>query len=136
MQVDGHVQRLGGFEHRRELRFVQVVPMRVAVDDDRAEAQLPYRAFHFLDGIGRVMRRECGHAGEARGILATRFGQLVVGIDGQRAGRGRVEHLHARGGDPDDLAVDAGGVHVGDAPGADVLQSFVDDLARGLWCVP
>ena len=40
MQVDRHVQGLGGLEHRCELRLVEVVAMRMRVDDHGLEAEL------------------------------------------------------------------------------------------------
>ena len=126
MQVDGHVHRFGRFEHRRELRLVEIVAQRVAVDDHGAHAELVHGAVDFLRGIRGILRRHGDHAGVARGVLAAGFGELVVGVDGERGAGGRVEHLHARGGERDDLVVDAAGIHVAETAVAEILQPFVD----------
>ena len=58
-------------------------------------------------------------------MLAARLGELVVGIDGEAAGGRRVEHVHARCGQRNDLRA-CGSIHVGDAPFAQIVQAFED----------
>ncbi len=128
MQVDGYVQRCGGFQHRQELRLIEEVAHDVRVDYQRVEAELAHGALDFLHGIGGIVRCEYAHAREALRILADGFGQLVVGVDGQRTGLGRREYLHARRGQCQHRMVDAGSIHVGDALSPDVQQTPQDVL--------
>ena len=128
MKVDGHIQRLGRFQDRCELWLVQVVTQRMGVDDYCLETELPDAALHLLHGVGWIMRRHGHHAGKAIRMPATGRGELVVGVDCQRTGLGRFEDLHARCSKGDDLVVDAGSIHVGQARCAQILQPVEDEL--------
>jgi hypothetical protein len=125
------IQRLGGLEHRQELRLIQVVPLDVGIDDHGLEAELADATLHFLHGIGRIVRGDRHHACVAVRETATGFGQLIVGIDGEAAARGRIKDLHARGGERNDLVVDAAGIHVRNALRTQVMQAVEDELGAG-----
>ena len=129
MQVDRDVERLAGLEDRPELRVVEVLAVRVRVDDDALEAELAHAALDLLGGRRGILRCRGRQTGVALGIARDRGRELVVGIVRDGVGRGRVEHLHARAGQRQDLHVDAGVVHVGEPPLAEVLQAL-DDRGR------
>jgi len=56
-------------------------------------------------------------------MLSDRFGQLVIPGYGERSAGVRVENLHAGTGERHDLPVDAGRVHVANAPFAYVGEA-------------
>jgi hypothetical protein len=123
VQVDRRVQGLRGLEDGPELRVVQVLALGVGVDDDADQAEFPRAALDFLGRGRRVLRRDRGQPAEPVRVLAARLGQLVVGQSGHGDRPVPVQDLDAGAGQRDDLPVDAGGVHVGDPPVAEVLQA-------------
>jgi hypothetical protein len=126
VQVDRRVQVLRGLEDGPELRVVQVLALGVGVDDDAHQAELASAALDFLGRGGRVLGRDRGQPAEPVRVPSARLGQLVVGQRGHGDSAVPVQDLDARAGQRDDLPVDAGGVHVGDPPFAEVLQAGQD----------
>ena len=132
VQVDGHVQ-FGAFgQDGPVLLLVDVGVAVVAVCLPAFEAQLLDAALQlFAGGIG-VFGGERGVADEAVGILRYGGGQLVVGVVREPGGPLRLQLLDARGRQRQDGHVDAGGVHGGDTPGADVQQLLEKSVRIGL----
>jgi hypothetical protein len=123
VQVDRRVQGLRGLEDGPELRVVQVLALGVGVDDDADQAEFGGAAFDFLGRSRRVLRRDSGQPAEPVRVPTAGLGQLVVGQRGHGDGPVRVQDLDAGAGQRDDLPVDAGGIHVGDPPVAEILQA-------------
>ena len=98
MDVDRHVQGLGGFKDRPIFLVVQIFVVRVGIDDHAVELQLVLGALDLLGGRGRVLRGNCRKACEATGIARDHFGQLVIGAAGHADRDIRCQQLHAGGG--------------------------------------
>ncbi len=126
VQVNGGVQGLGGLEYGPEFSIVEVLPLGVGVDDDTLEAQAARAALDLLRRALRILRGDRGQPAEPVGIPLARFGQPFVGQRGHGDRPVPVEDLGAGTGQRDDLAVDAGCVHVGDPAFAQVLQAGQD----------
>ena len=131
MNVDRHVERCGGREDVPELLVVQVLALRVRVDDGAFEAQRPHAALELLGSRCGILWRDGGQPRVARGMSGDGRRELVVRCARERGARRRVEDLHAGRGDRQDLHVDPGRIHVVDAPRAQVLQALADE-ARAL----
>ena len=126
MQIDGRVQGLGGLEDRPELRVVQILALGVRVHDDALEPQLRHAALDLFGGVGRILRRDRGQAGEACRVPGDGGRQLIVRVHRQRGRRVGVEDLHARRGQRQQLQVDPGRVHVADPAGIQVGEPLGD----------
>jgi hypothetical protein len=96
------------------------------VDDDAFEAEFVLAPLHFLRRAGGVLRRDRGQPAEPAGVPSARLRQLVIGQRGHGDRPVPVQDLGAWRGQRDDLPVDAGRVHVGDPPFAQVLQAGQD----------
>lgn len=81
----------------------------------------------FGGGPVRVLRGHAGHPEKARRVLLARGLARVIGAGGHRFGFADVEQrMDPRRGQREDRLVNAGGVHVGDAPLAQVEQALED----------
>ena len=96
------------------------------------EAQLLDAALQLLAGLLGLLGAEGGVADEPVGIPGDGGGQLVVGLAGQLGGPRRLQLLDTRGRQRQHGHVDAGRVHGGDAPGADVEQLLEQGVRIGL----
>ena len=130
MQIDRHSQRFGGLEHRPEELVVEVAAVDVTVDQGADEAVVADGALEFGDGGLRVAHRQGGEPEEPAGMLGDRGDDRVVGLSGQFDGLRELDGFDA-GHVGQDLHVDAGSVHRGDPPLAEVF----DARRRPLWTV-
>ena len=89
--------------------------------DHRAlEAELAHAALELLRRGFRIRRRQRRKAGKASGILLDGLVQAVIGIAGHGDRDVAAEGLRARRAERQHLHVDAGGVHVRQALGAEI----------------
>ncbi len=131
MDVDRHVQGLGGLEDRPELLVVQIFVVGVGADDHALQPQLGHPPLDLLGGGGRVLGRAGGEGGEAVRALGDLLGDPVVGEGGEAYRLVLVHDLHARRGQRQDLHVDARGVHVGEALIAHIGHAVADEGGAG-----
>ena len=127
VEVERQVERLGGLEDRPEFGVVEVFVIDVGIDDraDEAEVLAPLQ---FGGGVPGVLRCDGGEGAEAVGVLLAGDGQLIVGQRGHRDRPVGRERIRTRRADRQDLAVDARGVHVGQASLPEIRQSFAHEL--------
>jgi hypothetical protein len=116
MNVDGHVERFGRGEDLPEFFVVEVFALRVRVDDCAFQSQRAYAALELFGRRSRVLRRDGGEASVARRMCRDCRRELVVAGACQCGSHSRVEDLHARRRQRQDLQVYPGRVHVVDAP--------------------
>jgi hypothetical protein len=120
VQVERHAQALGALEQHIEGGIVEEASVRMPVDHRAPEAQLGDRALELVGGgLGR-RGRQGGEAGEAVGVLGDGARERVVGLARERDRRVGIEVLDPRRRVADDLQVDAGVVHGGQASLAEV----------------
>jgi hypothetical protein len=96
MDVDGHVERRGGGEDVPKLLVVQILALRVRVDDRAFQAELSHAALELRGSGRRVLRRNRGEAREPRRMGSDCGRELVVGRARERRARRGIENLHAR----------------------------------------
>ena len=122
MEIDRDIERFGALQDRPEELVVQIAAARVAIDERALEALLPDPAIQFIGRLLGGRDRQAGKACKALWIFLHRVGEEIVRLAGDRnllrhvglldPGRIQREHLH----------VDPGGVHLSDAPVADILK--------------
>ncbi len=79
VNVDRHVERCGGREDVPELLVVEVLALRVRVDDGAFEAERPNAALELLRGRCGILWRDGREARVARRMSGDGRGELVVG---------------------------------------------------------
>ena len=98
----------------------------MGVEDHRVQPQRADAALDFLGRGGRILRGDGRHAREPVREAGDGGGEFVIAGPRQRgAGRG-IEDMGPGGGQGEDLHIDTGGVHVGDAPFVQPLQPLDD----------
>ena len=121
MQIERHVERCRPLENRPEPLVVEKDAVGQPVDHRTLKAEPRYGAFELVRRRFRVGGRDRGKPGKAVGMSADGFMKPVVGA-AREAHRGLGVHLlHAGVGVRQDLQVDAGGVHFGDAALSDIV---------------
>ena len=126
MQINRNAERFGGLENFPEFRLVEIFAARVGIDDRALQVQRFYGSLEFFRGGGGILRSNRGESGKAVGMLANRFGKLIVERRRQGDGGWRVEDLDAGRGERKNLLRDSRGVHVADAALADILNLRAD----------
>ncbi len=122
-QVDRHAEGLGALPHRPEPVRVQVLAVRVTVDQGTSQAELGDGSFQLGRGAFRVLQGQCGEAGEAGRVSAGDLGEEVVGLGGPFDRHGGVGlGLDTGGGQGQHLHVDAELVHLGQPDVGEVQQ--------------
>jgi hypothetical protein len=122
VQVDRHVEPLGGLQHGPEPRVVEIAALHVRVGDHPAHAESGDGAFQLGDRRVGVLPGDGGERGEPVGVVAHGLRGHVVGERRHRPGGRGIQDVRARRGERDDLVVDARCGHVGQALGAEVGQ--------------
>jgi hypothetical protein len=122
MEIDRDIERFGTLQDRPEELIVQIAGPRVAIDERALEALLPDPAIQFIGRLLGGRSRQAGKACKTFWIFLHRVGEEIVRLAGDRnllrhvglldPGRIQREHLH----------IDPGGVHLSDAPVADILK--------------
>ena len=120
VEVDGHVERLRRRQDRLEPGVVEEAVLGGAVDERAVEAQLPHAPGHLLGGGVGLAHGQVRKAGEAVGMARDRLGQGVVGLAGQRHALRAVDEVGAGAGGRQHLHGDAGLIHRGEPPLADL----------------
>jgi hypothetical protein len=121
MQVDRHAQRFGSLQDRPVELVVEIASAIVAVDRRALEA-LTDAALQLFDRVLGRSGRHGGEAGETGRMLFHRIGEVVIGVAGHGDGVRRLHLFDAGCRQGQDLHVDAGSIHFGDALGVDVAQ--------------
>jgi hypothetical protein len=127
MKIERYRQRLDRLEDRREFGMIEILAVDVRVDHHRAHAEPVDGTFDLLRRLLGGVRRTGRHAGEAVGMVAARFGELIVGQDRQRMSLLCRQDLGAGRGQADHLAIDPAHVHVCKAQLTQVLQPIEDE---------
>ena len=78
MNVDGDVERFGGRKNLPELRVVEILAMRMRIDDGALQAERAHAALELGCRSRGVLRCNRSKAREARGIRSDRRRELVV----------------------------------------------------------
>ena len=113
--IDRHVERFRGLEIGAVLRLVEIFALGMRIDHRALHAELAYRPFQLLAGAAGIVGRDRGKRGIAARMATHRIGELIVAFARERRRRRRIEHLHARCAEEDDLHGDAARVHVAQA---------------------
>ena len=129
VKIDRHVERLAGFEDRPEFRIVEPFAIGVAVEDRALESELVHGTLDLLGRVCRILRREGRERGVARGIAPDRFGRFVIHRNRKRARVIGVQRIDAGRREQQELHVDAGRVHVGDAARPEIEQPVADEAS-------
>ena len=124
MDIDAGVEPFGGLENGPVLGVIQILVVRVRVEDEAVQLQLADGALHFLDRPPGRLGREAREPREAGRMAADDFGEPVVGERCELAGRVGIEHLHPRGSQGQNLHVHPELVHLPQALALEVQQSF------------
>src|SRR6266436_641472 len=69
MNVDRHVQCLGALKDRPERFFIEVMTLRVSIDECASESEVLHSSFEFVGGCHGVLRGQRRESEESRGIL-------------------------------------------------------------------
>ena len=98
MNVDRHVQSLGGLEDRPEFVIIQIFAVSVRVDHGTFELEPADRTFELLRGRFRRLRRNRGERRKTLRMPRRGFAHLII-AGGRKRNRGvRLEQLHSRRG--------------------------------------
>jgi hypothetical protein len=95
VEVEGDVERFGGFEDGPEVRVVEVPATGVAVDDGALESVGLDSTLELVGGGVGCWRGQCGEPREAGRVMPDRLGKVVVGLAGEGDGVWRVELFDA-----------------------------------------
>ena len=123
MNVDRYLERLGAGEHRREVGVVEELAVDGSVGHAAQEVELAHRVFELVGGGPRLAQRQRGKGAEAIRIGRNDLlGDPGIELAGVCDTLGSRQVLGTRRQGRQDLEVDAGRIHVGDAAGADVVD--------------
>ena len=131
VQIDGNAERFDPLPERIVPAFVEIAPVGVAVDQGAFEFELFDAARKFVGRRRRVLQRQMGETGVARGMLGDFARQEVVldarALDrdlrvGLRLHAGRRHRKHGQ--------IDAGLVHRFEPHFAEIEQPLLEALER------
>ena len=124
MEIDERVQCLRPFPERVERAIIQIHPIGMTVDHGAAELELAHAAFELVRGADGVLHGKVREAGIAVRPLFDFTSEEIIGRAGVVARRLDVAFcLHARPGQRQHAALDAGAIHGVEAHLAEVGQT-------------
>ena len=122
MQIDRHIERFGALQDRPEERVVEIAAAMVAVDDRALEA-VADRAFQFVGGLpGAAIGNGQGRQSASDAFSPPRRGNRSLRARSRSASAS--SNCSTPGIERQHLHIDAGGVHLGHAPVADIAKLF------------
>src|SRR6266480_884925 len=124
MQIERDLECFGTLQDRPEDLVVQVATPDMAVDQCTLEAVFTDHVLQFVGGGIWSHGRQRGEPGETAWMTPYCHRELVVGIMRECHCLGRVELLHARRGQRQDLHVDPGSIHLRDPVFIEFAQSI------------
>jgi hypothetical protein len=124
MNIDRNVQRPRGLEDRPEFPIVKICAIGVRIDDGASKPEARDRPFELLGSGLRRLRRNGRERRKAVRMLAHGLTHLIVACRCKRDRGFGIEQLHPGRGEEKKLHVYSGGIHVADAPLANVQHAL------------